>query len=218
MRIDPKQQSKKDNYKLLIGTIVPRPIAFVTSLTNGGIVNAAPFSFFNAVATDPLMIGIACARKATGQMKDTARNISDNKEFVVHVVDNANVEMMNDTAIEFPPNVSEVGEIGFQLDPSVVVKVPRLRESKIQMECVLHQILNFGGTLEVPNVDYIIGEVVQFHIDDALYESGRITTELLNPVGRLAGTTYCNVGRTFSMSRPSYEDWIEKRKATDENV
>jgi flavin reductase (DIM6/NTAB) family NADH-FMN oxidoreductase RutF len=208
MQIDPKQQSKKDNYKLLIGTILPRPIAFVTSLTGEGVVNAAPFSFFNAVATDPLMVSISCARKASGEMKDTARNIMESKEFVVHVVDSTNVEMVNDTAVEFPPDVSEVEEVGFRLTPSVVVKVPRIMESKVHMECILHQILTFGGTTEAPNVDFIIGEVVQFHIADELYGSGRINTELLDPVGRLAGTTYCKVGETFSMSRPSYEDWV----------
>lgn len=212
MQIDPKQQSKKDNYKLLIGTVVPRPIAFVTSLTSGGVVNAAPYSFFNAVATDPLMVSISCARKANGEMKDTARNIMENKEFVVHVVDSTNVEMVNDTAVEFPSDISEVEESGFQLVPSVVVQVPRIKESKVHMECILHQMLNFGGTDEVPNVDFIIGEVVQFHIQDELYEFGRINSELLDPVGRLAGTTYCKIGEAFSISRPSYDEWVSKVK------
>ena len=212
MQIDPKQQSKKDNYKMLIGTVLPRPIAFVTSLTSEGVVNAAPFSFFNAVAPDPPMVSISCARKANGEMKDTARNIKETREFVVHIVDSSNVDRINDTAVEFPPDVSEVDEVGFEMIPSVIVQVPRIKESKIHMECVLHQMLSFGGTEEMPNVDFIVGEVVQFHIADELYESGRINTELLDPVGRLAGTTYCKVGETFSMSRPSYEQWIAREK------
>jgi len=208
MRIDPKEQSKRDNYKLLIGTVLPRPIAFVTSLSKEGIVNAAPFSFFNVVGTEPPMIGFSCIRKPEGVMKDTARNIVGGKEFVVHVVDRQIVKRVNDTSIDFPQEISEAEEVGFQLVPSHSVRVPRIAEAKVQMECRLHQHLVLGADAEGnPNADFIIGEIVQFHIADDLYEEGKIDTRKLDPVSRLAGLNYGEIGEMFSLPRPTYEEW-----------
>jgi flavin reductase (DIM6/NTAB) family NADH-FMN oxidoreductase RutF len=210
MKIDPKQQTKQENYKLLIGSVLPRPIAFVTSLAPDGTVNAAPFSFFNVLASEPPLIGFSCLRKPGGKRKDTAHNIAIQKEFVVHVVDEENVALVNETAVEFPTEMSEVEMVGFHMAPSHRVRVPRLVESKIQMECRLSQILELGGNDGVPNADLIIGEVVQFHIDDVLYYSGKIDTGRLKPVGRMAGTTYCKIGETFSMPRLPYEEWLKR--------
>lgn len=212
MKMDPNRQSKQDNYKLLIGSVLPRPIAFVTSVNEQGVVNAAPFSFFTVVGTEPPLISITCIRKPGGQMKDTARNIAEQKEFVVHVVDGENVELVNDTSIDFPADVSEVEAIGLDLQPSEIVKVPRVTQTKIQMECRLHQILALGGVDGVPNADVIIGEVVQFHIDDDLYDQGRIDTARLDPVSRLAGTAYGKLGEMFSMPRLPYEEWLAKKQ------
>jgi flavin reductase (DIM6/NTAB) family NADH-FMN oxidoreductase RutF len=211
LKIDPKQQTKQDNYKLLIGSILPRPIAFVTSLGPEGIVNAAPFSFFNVAGTEPPLILFSCMRKPGGVMKDTARNIAEHGEFVVHVVDGENVGMVNDTSVEFPPDVSEAESVGFTLVPSDVVKVPRILETKIQMECRLHRLLTLGGTEKEPNSDLIIGEVVRFHIDDSVYSGGKIDTDKLDPVSRLAGTFYGKIGNTFSMPRIPYEEWIRQK-------
>jgi flavin reductase (DIM6/NTAB) family NADH-FMN oxidoreductase RutF len=211
MQIDPKQQTKSENYKLLIGCVLPRPIAFVTSQNNHNIVNAAPFSFFSAVSSDPPMISIACARKDDGQMKDTARNVIESKEFVVHIVDGTNVKEINETSIDFPSDISEVEIVGFNLLPSAVVKVPRIAQSKVHMECKLQHILYLGGNDKAPSTDLLIGEIVQFHIDDKLYDKGRILTELLDPVARLAGTMYCKIGDTFSFPRLSYEKWLESQ-------
>ncbi|MBH8596811.1 MULTISPECIES: flavin reductase family protein [unclassified Thermoactinomyces] len=204
--IDPGKQSKKENYKLLIGSILPRPIAFVTSLSPEGIVNAAPFSFFNVIATDPPLIGFSVSRKPNGDRKDTARNIAWKKEFVVHVVDEDNVSMVNETSVDFPPDVSEAEKIGFHVLPGKIVQVPRLAEGKIQMECRLQQILELGGR-DTPNADFIIGEIVQFHVDDSLYFEGKIDTDRLRPVGRMAGTEYGKIGETFSLPRLTYEEW-----------
>ncbi|SFJ32972.1 flavin reductase family protein [Thermoflavimicrobium dichotomicum] len=211
MQIDPRKQPRQANYKLLIGSVLPRPIAFVSSLNEAGKVNAAPFSFFTVVSTEPPLISVTCMRKPDGQMKDTARNISQQKEFVVHVVDSENVKLVNDTATDFPPEISEVDEVGFELLPSVEIKTPRIAQSKVQMECVLHQMIPMGGN-QFPNADLIIGEVVQFHIADELYHDGKIDTLKLDPVGRLAGTMYGTVGETFSMPRLTWNEWQEKER------
>lgn len=213
MRIDPNLQSKKDNYKLLIGTILPRPIAFVTSITKEGVVNAAPFSFFNIVGTEPPLIGFSCGRKKGGVMKDTARNILSEKEFVVHIVSHHMTEMVNDTAIDFPPDQSEAEAMGFKLLPSYQVKVPRVAEAKVQMECVLYQHMELGIDAEGnPSTDFIIGKIVQFHIADDIYEDGKIHLQKLNPVSRLAGNDYGTIGEIFSLVRPTYEDWKKRQK------
>lgn len=213
MRIDPNQQSRRENYKLLIGTILPRPIAFVTSQNDEGVVNAAPFSFFNIVATEPPLIGLSCIRKPGNVMKDTARNILEKKEFVVHIVSQDLVEKVNDTSIDFPPNQSEVEAIGFQMLPSEKIKVPRIADAKVQMECTLYQHLQLGKDQEGnPNADFIIGQIVQFHIADEIYEDGKINLHKLNPVSRLAGVDYGMVGETFSLPRPTYEDWKKSQR------
>jgi flavin reductase (DIM6/NTAB) family NADH-FMN oxidoreductase RutF len=183
----------------------------VTSLSSDGIVNAAPFSFFNVIATDPPLIGLSVLRKPNGDRKDTARNIAEHKEFVVHVVDEDNVSLVNETSVDFPSHVSEVEQVGFHLLPSKVVRVPRLAEGRIQMECRLHQILELGRG-EDANTDFIIGEIVQFHVDESLYFDGKIDTDRLRPVGRMAGTAYCKIGETFSMPRLTYGEWQKQKK------
>lgn len=212
MQIDPTKQTKHDNYKLLIGSVLPRPIAFVSSMGKDGVVNAAPFSFFTVVSTEPPMISVTAMRKPGNVQKDTARNIEETCEFVVHVVDSDNVAQVNETATDFPPEISEVDTVGFTLLPSARVKVPRIAESKIQMECILHKMIPLGGTSVSPNADLIIGEVVMFHVQDELLFEGRIDTETLDPIGRLAGTTYGKLGEMFSMPRLSYEEWRQKKK------
>ncbi|MFC7440900.1 flavin reductase family protein [Laceyella putida] len=212
MRIDPRKQSKTDNYKLLIGSVLPRPIAFVTSKGPNGAVNAAPFSFFNVLATEPPLVAFSCLRKPGGIMKDTARNIVEHGEFVIHIVDERIVPLVNETAVEFPAEVSEAEQVGFTLVESAVVGVPRLAECKVQMECQLHQHLVLGGSLKEPNSDVLIGEVVQFHVADELIDQGRIDTMKLQPVGRMAGATYSKRGELFDIPRMSYEEWLEKKR------
>ena len=208
MQLDPGKLSKKENYKWLIGSVLPRPIAFVTSINASGIVNAAPFSFFNVVTTDPPMVGFSCMRKPDGEMKDTAKNIIGQREFVVHAVSEENVGLVNETAVDFPPDHSEVEQVGLHLLPASVVQVPRIKETKIQMECKLHRYWPLGGRGSHPDADFLVGEVVCLHIDDDLYEEGKIDTHALKPVGRMAGRTYLKGGEMFSMHRLSYEKWL----------
>lgn len=200
LSFDPKINAERENYKLLIGTIIPRPIAFVTSITDEGILNGAPFSYFNIVSSNPPMVSLSIQRRS-GERKDTARNIIRHKEFVVHIVDESNVNQINETAASLPPNVSEVELAKLTIVPSEEIAVPGIKEAKVRFECRLEQALELGEADDV-GVDLLIGKIVRFHIAEELYESGRINQEKLAPVSRLAGTNYAKIGETFSIERP----------------
>ncbi|MGN7762245.1 flavin reductase family protein [Paenibacillus sp. 22594] len=199
MYIKASEQTAHDNYKLLIGSIIPRPIAFVTSMNEQGVVNAAPFSFFNIVNDEPPMIMISCVRKATGEMKHTASNILGNGEFVVHIVDEDNVGAINHTSINAPEGISEVELAGLTPIPGLMIRVPRIEECRIAMECRLVRHVALG------HCDMLVGEVLCFHIEDELIQGGRIDAAKLKPVSRLAGASYAAIGRTFELERPQYE-------------
>ena len=156
--------TERENYKLLIGSIIPRPIAFVTSLGKDGTLNGAPFSYFNIVSSNPPMISLSIQRNG-GKQKDTARNILETKEFVVHIVDQDNVEKVNETAASLPPNQSEI-ELA-QLTPvqSTQISVPGVKEAKVRFECTLEHSVELGGE-DSTGCDLLIGKVVQFHIDE----------------------------------------------------
>jgi flavin reductase (DIM6/NTAB) family NADH-FMN oxidoreductase RutF len=200
LSFDPKTNTERENYKLLIGTIIPRPIAFVTSLGEDGTINGAPFSYFNIVSSNPPMISLALQRKKRG-MRDTARNILDKKEFVVHIVDDSNVEAINLTAASLPPNQSEIEKANLSLVSSQSVSVPGIKEAKARFECTLEHAVELGENGDV-GVDLIIGKIVRFHIDEEIYESGRINQEKLGAVSRLAGSNYAKIGQIFSIERP----------------
>ena len=203
MNIDPSKLTRTDNYQMLIGSVLPRPIAFVTSQNEEGIVNAAPFSFYNVITANPPLISISVGRKPDGSSKDTARNIIEGKEFVVHVVDESNVELVNETSADFPPDVSEVAEVGFTLEKSEKVNVASIKEAKVKLECKLSQALTLGGTEDEPSCDFIIGEVVNYRVEDDLYLEGKIDAKKLAPVSRLGGSDYEKLGETFSIPRPA---------------
>lgn len=197
--IDPKQNSERDNYKLLVGSIIPRPIAFVTTQSEAGVVNGAPFSYFNIVSSNPPMVSLAIQRK-DGELKDTARNIYGTGEFVVHIVDDQNVAQVNETSASLPASESELMVAKLTQVPSKQVTVPGVKESKVRMECKLVKAIPLGG--DEPGSDLFIGEVVQFHIEEAIYEKGRIDPRGLNAVSRLAGANYAAIGDIFAMERP----------------
>jgi len=201
LSIDPKNNSERENYKFLIGSIIPRPIAFVTTSSKEGVLNGAPFSYFNIVSSNPPMISLSIQRSEEKQ-KDTARNIIKSKEFVVHIVDEDNVEKVNETAATLPSNQSEVMVAKLTPVESVKVSVPGVKESKIRMECVLEHSLELGG-VNTPGCDFIIGKVVQFHIEEGIYEKGKIDPKALGAVSRLAGVNYAKIGEIFSIERPN---------------
>ncbi|RAI81104.1 flavin reductase family protein [Macrococcoides goetzii] len=199
MHINPEKQKERDNYKLMIGSIIPRPIAFITSKSEEGIVNAAPFSYFNIVTSNPPMISVSIQRK-DGVSKDTARNILNDKQFVVHIVSKSIVEEMNKTAANLAYNESELDMTSLTLEDSQVVDVPTIKEAKIAMECTLEHHVTLGK--DDSAVDHIIGKIVNFNIEDELVDNFRINAEKLEPISRLAGQNYSELGRIFELERP----------------
>lgn len=202
MELQVSELARQEKYKLLIGCIVPRPIAWVTSLGGNGIVNAAPFSYFNVASIEPMMVSVAVMRKPGSVPKDTARNIAANGQFVVNMVDVHNVDAVNQTSADYPADVSEVEALGLATSPSAMIEVPRLTASRIHFECKLHQIVELGSPV---TSDLIIGEVVHVHVADELYEAGRIDAAAFSPVSRLAGHTYATLGEMFDRPRPEYK-------------
>ncbi|GAB2542800.1 flavin reductase family protein [Gracilibacillus alcaliphilus] len=199
--ITPDSMTERENYKFLTGSIIPRPIAFVTTLSEAGTINGAPFSYFNIVSSNPPMISLSLQRSG-GEQKDTARNILKNKEFVIHMVNEQNVDRINQTAAPLSPDESEVELAKLTPTDSKKVSVPGIREAKVRLECTLEHSLELGGTGDLPGCDLIIGKVVQFHIDEAIYERGRVDAKGLAAVSRLAGANYAKLGETFAIERP----------------
>jgi len=201
MIIDPRENDLRANYKLLIGSVVPRPIAFVSTMDADGTPNLAPFSFFTGLTPQPPTVCFAPLRRfSDGQEKDTLRNIRATGEFVVNVVTEDLVERANDTAVEFAPEVSEFAEVGLTPAACEVVTPPRCAESPVNLECKLLQIVDLGEAA-AGGGSLVIGEVLRFHVRDDLVADGRIDTGALQPVGRLAGAEYTTLGRRFSLER-----------------
>lgn len=193
--------SKKQNYKLLSGSIIPRPIAFVTSQDKSGHLNAAPFSFFNIVNSAPPMIMISTVR-SEGERKDTSVNIEETEEFVVHITDETIVEEVNKTAAPIERKRNELERTNLTCIDSELVSVPGIQQAKVRMECKLNRIIPLGDPQE--GSDLIIGEVVMFHIDDDVYfEDSKIDAQALAAVSRLAGNDYASLGETFTIVRPT---------------
>jgi flavin reductase (DIM6/NTAB) family NADH-FMN oxidoreductase RutF len=201
MILKSKDLSTKDNYKLIIGSILPRPIALVSTLSKEGIPNLAPFSFFTGITSNPPTIGFAPALKGiVGDKKDTLTNIEFSADFVVNVVTEEIASKMVKTASEVPPDIDEFKMAGFTPIESTIVKPPRVKESPINLECKLFKIVYIGDG-SAGSGAFVIGEIVAYHIDDAIYNEGKIDTALLKPVGRLAGQEYTTLGNIFSMER-----------------
>jgi len=200
MQIDPSLQSKADNYKLLTNLVVPRPIAWITSLSRVGLLNLAPFSFFNAVGSDPLYLVIGIGRRDSGAQKDTAENIEASGEFVVNLVTEDLLAAMNISAADFPPDESELGAAQLLTAPGVRVKSPRLAAAQASLECTLFQSHPLGA-----NTLYI-GEVVMFHVADRLL-GPRFHINNFAPIGRLGSpSVYCRTTDRFELPRLSYAE------------
>jgi flavin reductase (DIM6/NTAB) family NADH-FMN oxidoreductase RutF len=198
--LDPGLLDPRDQYKLMSGTIIPRPIALVTTLGPDGVANAAPFSLFNMVGVDPPMLMFSLTPRA-GEVKDTGRNIEHCPEFVVHIVDESVRERMNICSADFPHGTSEIDFAGFRTAPSLKVRPPRLVECPAQFECRLIEVVKLGRR---PNL-MVIGEVVMMHwragiVDEA---SRYVDAGALAPIGRLEGAgMYTRITDRFRMGRP----------------
>lgn len=195
--------SKQQMYKFLIGSVVPRPIALITSQSEEGLLNIAPFSFFNIVASEPALLSVAVNRKE-GEMKDTARNILTTREAVVHVVTEDNVANANQTAAMLPPDESELARTTFTTTDSEMVSVPSLNESSIRFEVKLYQHVEIKNNRNENTSDLLLLEIQKMVIDEAIYhlENGHIDVENVKPVSRLAGNDYARLGETFTIERP----------------
>ncbi len=198
----------RDRYKLLIGIVVPRPIALVTSIDESGRVNAAPFSFFNVFSDDPAQIVLGLQHKSPGTPKDTTRNLATAQEFVVNMVDEDLAPVMNACAIDFPPDLSEIEALGIETKPGFRVAVPRIAAAPFALECRKTVSLAFTNTREL-----LVGEVLCIHGRDGLVDPATLRTDsaAYRPIGRLAGNGYCKQGETFDMTRESYMQWAERR-------
>jgi flavin reductase (DIM6/NTAB) family NADH-FMN oxidoreductase RutF len=181
-------------YRLLVGSVVPRPIAWVTSGRAHGAVNLAPFSSFAWVSQHPAMLGFTVNRRATGR-KDTIRNIERVGEYVVHVASEDMLSDLHASSAQLEPDRSEADALGLELVDSTFVRVPRLAGAPVAMECVLERIIAFSDT----GGEFVVGRVLGWHLHEDVVRSGRIVTELLRPVGRLAGPRYSGLGTVVEL-------------------
>lgn len=195
--LDAAKISWQDQYKLMVGTVTPRPIALVTTMGANGP-NAAPFSFFNAVGSDPAMLMFSVGDRG-GKDKDTVRNIRETPEFVVHIVSDAIKNQMNVCAVDYPYGVDELARAGLTAVPSRKVRVPRIAEAPVAMECRLMQIVELGRK----PYHVVFGEVVYFHYQDGIVNDRfHVDVGAINPIGRLAGKGgYCRITDRFEMPR-----------------
>lgn len=203
------QLTKEQRYKLLIGIVVPRPIALVTTIDDSGRVNAAPFSFFNVFSDDPPQVILGLQHRQPGAPKDTTRNLARAREFVVNMVDEPLAETMNLCAIDFPPDVSEVEALGISTAPGIKVAVPRLASAPFALECKKSLSLAFSDSREI-----LIGEVLNIIARPGLTDPATYRTDphAYRPIGRLAGNGYCKQGEVFEMQRPTFADWSTMRR------
>lgn len=199
--LDPKDLTQRENYKLLIGSIIPRPVAVVSTQSTDGIVNIAPFSFFNIVSSEPVILSLAIQRKE-GELKDTARNLLATKEAVVHILDQTNVQEANKTAALLPADQSELTVSGFTTTTSKMIAVPGLKEASVRLETILHQHVPIKKDQQT-TADLLLLEVVGYQIAEDVYQDGKINPRALQAVSRLAGNSYATIGEIFDIKRPS---------------
>jgi flavin reductase (DIM6/NTAB) family NADH-FMN oxidoreductase RutF len=209
MIIDPSTLSTKEVYKLLIGSVVPRPIAWVSSMNGKGELNLAPFSFFNVASRRPPTLAISIGPgvgEREGTIKDTLVNIQETKEYVINIVTFSLANEMHISSDNFPTEVNEFEQVGVTPAACEMVKVPRVKEAPISMECKLSHVIPIGqDTL-------VLGEMVRFHVADELYHEGRINLEKLEPIGRLAGN-YSLVDTLFNLPHDNLESVKRQRKS-----
>lgn len=189
-------------YKILIGSVIPRPIGWISTVDTDGRTNLAPFSFFNVVcANPPHVLFCPMVRSTDGQIKDTLRNVRVTGEFIVNIATESLASALNLTATELPADIDEFEYAGLSKLPGRIVRPPRVAESPVNFECEVANILDLGTHPGSGSV--VIGEIVHIHIDDAvLISPDKINVEQLKPIGRLSGQAYCRITDIFEMVRP----------------
>ena len=200
MKIDPANLDRKSAHDILVGSVLPRPIAFISTLGEDGVYNLAPYSFFIPVSMRPVLVGIGIGRKRDGSKKDTLVNIEWGKDFVVNLVTEDLAEAMNQTAGEYPKDVDEFQIAGLTPIQADRVKAPRVAESPLNMECRLLQVLEFGDS---PGVnEFVLGEIIRVHVKDEFWVNGEIESTKLGVIGRMGRDYYCRTRDVFEMKRP----------------
>lgn len=201
MQIDIEKISVQETYQWMVSLVTPRPIAWVTSVSPEGVLNLAPFSFFNTFGANPPVVVFSPTLTRTGGKKDTLLNIEQSKEFVIHAATESDVEDVNASSATIPRDKSEVELLGLKTLPGVRVGVPRLAGSAFAMECRLIQIVPIGGGPISANL--VIGEVLMIHLDsEILGEDGKVDPRKLRAVARLGGDDWCRSRDLFQMQRP----------------
>jgi len=208
MFFDLNEIGARNSYKLLTGVVVPRPIALVSSVSAGGVINVAPHSFFNLLGSDPPVVAIGVGDKPTGEGKDTARNIEERGEFVVNIVDEHLAGAMNDCAVDFPAGWSETQVLHLETASSQLVCVPRLAPAPANLECRHHSTVNIGRNR------IILGEVVGLWLRDEFVDAQKfyVETNAMQIIGRGGGGNeggYFRTSDAFGMKRQSFEEWKE---------
>jgi flavin reductase (DIM6/NTAB) family NADH-FMN oxidoreductase RutF len=206
MIVSPSELEHKDLYGLLLNSVAPRPIAWVSTVSASGQPNLAPFSFFNVVSVDPPLLGFSPGLRQSrlgasrGEAKDTLQNIRETKEFVVNVVTYELAEAMNLTSGEYEASVNEFEVAKLRPEASSVVRVPRVAESPVSFECKLHQIIDFSTAPTSGSL--VLGEIVSIHIQDANLKEGKLNRNSLDLIGRMGGLQYTRTTQRFEMVRP----------------
>jgi flavin reductase (DIM6/NTAB) family NADH-FMN oxidoreductase RutF len=201
MKIDPAHTSQKDVYKILTGSVIPRPIGWISSISKDGILNLAPFSFFNAVGEDPPHVMFSTVRSGNTN-KDTLNNVLDTKQFVVNMATEELVEAMNASSVNMPPEGNEFEYAGLTPVASDLVSPPRVKESPISFECELVHHYSLEGHKD-GGATIMIGRIVMFHVDKSvLLPDYKINMDTYRPIARLAGYNYAKLGEIFSIKRP----------------
>jgi flavin reductase (DIM6/NTAB) family NADH-FMN oxidoreductase RutF len=201
---DFETMSPAERYKLLLATVLPRPIAWITTRDTTGLVNAAPFSFFNVFGSDPATVGVGIGSRSPGEPKDTRANIRANEQFVVNLVPFSLAQQMRITSIAFPKGVAEPSEAGLALTASERVAVPRIRDAPVSMECTFMQEVALG------NFSLVLGRILRVHVsEEAVVDAGRqhIDASKLDLIGRMEGGWYTRTTERFEMPNIPLEEW-----------
>lgn len=204
LKFDLAALNPSQRYKLLAGLVVPRPIALITTKSADGVVNAAPYSFFNVFSEDPAIVIVGLQAKPDRSLKDTTRNVRANGEFVVNMVDEALARAMNDCAIDFPSEMGEPEALKLPLAEGGRVSVPRLADAPVALECRKITIMNFGIER-----DLLVGEVLALQVRDGVIDPNTLRTnyDCYKPVGRIAGSLYTRTDDHFALERDSFTVW-----------